>query len=36
MRPAAIAPTIKDDPDDDGVLAAAVAARARLIVSGDR
>ncbi|WP_436305267.1 hypothetical protein [Variovorax sp. LjRoot290] len=36
VRPAKIAPTIKDDPDDDAVLAAAVAARARLIVSGDR
>ncbi|CAN7764569.1 hypothetical protein LJR290_007239 [Variovorax sp. LjRoot290] len=36
VRPATIAPTIKDDPDDDVVPAAALAARSRLIVSGDR
>jgi putative PIN family toxin of toxin-antitoxin system len=35
VRPAAIAPTIQEDPDDDAVLATAVAARAKLIVSGD-
>src|ERR1035437_6896548 len=36
VQPAAIAPNILDDPDDDQVLACAVAARADLIVSGDR
>lgn len=36
VHPAAIAPTIIDDPDDDQVLACAVAAQAELIVSGDR
>lgn len=36
VQPAAIAPTVLDDPDDDQVLACAVAARANLIVSGDR
>lgn len=36
VQPAAIAPTVLDDPDDDQVLACAVAARADLIVSGDR
>lgn len=36
VRPAEIAPTIKDDPDDDAVLATAMAARAEIIVSGDR
>jgi putative PIN family toxin of toxin-antitoxin system len=36
VQPAAIAPTIFDDPDDDQVLACAMAARADLIVSGDR
>lgn len=36
VRPASIAPTILADPDDDVVLATAKAARARLIVSGDR
>jgi hypothetical protein len=35
VRPAVIAPTIIDDPDDDQVLACGVAARADLIVSGD-
>jgi uncharacterized protein len=33
--PAIIAPTIIDDPDDDAVLACAVAAKADLVVSGD-
>jgi uncharacterized protein len=36
FKPAVIEPTIVRDPDDDKVLAAAVAARADLIVSGDR
>ncbi len=36
VQPAVIAPTVLDDPDDDQVLACAVAARADLIVSGDR
>lgn len=36
VQPTAIAPTVLDDPDDDQVLACAVAARADLIVSGDR
>jgi len=36
VQPAAIAPTVLDDPDDDQVLACAMAARADLIVSGDR
>ena len=35
VRPAVIAPTIIDDPDDDQVLTFGVAARADLIVSGD-
>ncbi len=33
--PAEIAPTVKDDPDDDAVLACALAGHADLIVSGD-
>ena len=33
--PAAIAPVIEADPDDDAVLVCAVAAQAELIVSGD-
>jgi len=36
IEPQVIAPTIRDDPDDDAVLACAVAAKARFIVSGDR
>jgi uncharacterized protein len=36
VHPVAIASTILDDPDDDQVLACALAARAELIVSGDR
>lgn len=36
VHPAIIAPTILDDPDDDQVLACALAANAELIVSGDR
>jgi putative PIN family toxin of toxin-antitoxin system len=36
IAPVSIAPTIVDDPDDDAVLACAVAARAEIIVSGDR
>jgi len=35
VTPANIAPTIERDPSDDQVLAAALAARADLIVSGD-
>jgi putative PIN family toxin of toxin-antitoxin system len=35
VTPAAMAPTIARDPADDQVLAAALAARADLIVSGD-
>lgn len=34
--PAPVPPTVRDDPDDDHVLACAVAADADLIVSGDR
>jgi predicted nucleic acid-binding protein len=36
VQPVTIAPAILDDPDDDQVLACAMAARADLIVSGDR
>ncbi|GHU34414.1 putative toxin-antitoxin system toxin component, PIN family protein [Betaproteobacteria bacterium] len=36
ITPADIPPTIAADPDDDQVLACALAARADLIVSGDR
>jgi uncharacterized protein len=36
VRPVTIAPTILNDPDDDHVLACAIAARADLIVSGDK
>lgn len=36
VHPAVIAPTILNDPDDDQVLACALAASAELIVSGDR
>jgi putative PIN family toxin of toxin-antitoxin system len=36
VHPAAITPVILDDPDDDHVLACAIAAQADLIVSGDR
>lgn len=35
IEPAAIAPVVADDPDDDVVLACAVSARAEAIVSGD-
>jgi putative PIN family toxin of toxin-antitoxin system len=35
VEPTTIGPTIADDPDDDDVLACAVAARAEAIVSGD-
>jgi putative PIN family toxin of toxin-antitoxin system len=35
VRPAPIAPVVLADPDDDHVLACALAARAGLIVSGD-
>jgi putative PIN family toxin of toxin-antitoxin system len=35
VHPAAIAPTVLADPDDDHVLACATAAKAELIVSGD-
>ncbi len=34
-EPAIIAPVIRSDPDDDHVLACALAAQADLIVSGD-
>ncbi len=34
--PAAIEPVVADDPEDDAILACAIAARAHLIVSGDR
>lgn len=36
MTPAPIPPTVLDDPDDDHVLACALASNAELIVSGDR
>jgi predicted nucleic acid-binding protein len=36
VQPATIAPTVLADPDDDHVLACALAAKAELIVSGDR
>lgn len=36
VHPATITPTVLDDPDDDHVLACAMAAQADLIVSGDR
>lgn len=36
IEPAEIAPIILADPDDDHVLACAMAAKAELIVSGDR
>lgn len=36
VHPAVIAPTILDDLDDDQVLACALAAKADIIVSGDR
>lgn len=35
IEPAEIAPVIAADPDDDAVLACAIAARARIVVSGD-
>jgi uncharacterized protein len=35
VKPATISPTILDDPDDDAVLACAVAAQAQVIASGD-
>lgn len=35
IEPAAIDPVIIEDPDDDAVLACAIAARAEVIVSGD-
>lgn len=35
VTPATITPTIAGDPDDDQVLAAALAAKADFIVSGD-
>ena len=35
IEPATIAPVIAADPDDDAVLACAIAARAEAIVSGD-
>jgi len=36
VTPAAITPTVLRDPDDDAVLACALAAQADLIVSGDK
>lgn len=36
IQPAPIPPTVLTDPDDDHVLACALAAKADLIVSGDR
>jgi len=36
IRPAKIPPIIAEDPDDDEVLACALAAHAEVIVSGDR
>lgn len=36
VHPAAIEPTVLNDPDDDQVLACALAAKAGIIVSGDR
>jgi uncharacterized protein len=35
IMPVGIIPTVADDPDDDEVLACALAARAEVIVSGD-
>lgn len=35
VRPAAISPVVLRDPDDDAVIACAVAASAEVIVSGD-
>lgn len=35
IEPQNIPPTILDDPDDDAVLACAIAAKAQAIVSGD-
>ena len=35
VEPADIAPVVADDPDDDAVIACAVAAQAHAIVSGD-
>ncbi len=36
VKPASIAPVVLEDPDDDHILACAVAGRADLIVSGDQ
>lgn len=36
ILPAEVTPIILEDPDDDEVLACALAARAEVIVSGDR
>jgi hypothetical protein len=36
VHPATIEPAVLDDPDDDQVLACALAAKAEIIVSGDR
>ncbi len=36
VHPASVPPTVRDDPDDDQVLACAIAAQAEIIVSGDR
>ena len=36
IRPKRIGRVVPDDPDDDAVIACALAARAELIVSGDK
>ncbi len=36
IRPPALSPVIQDDPDDDAVLACALACKADYIISGDR
>ena len=36
VRPMEIEPIVTDDPDDDAVIACAIAAKALVIVSGDR
>ena len=36
VTPAEIGPVIRADPDDDALIACAIAARAALIISGDK